>query len=436
MLSITDYGAVAGGEVLCTAAIQAAIDACHRAGGGRVLVPAGTYRTGTVYLRDRVELHLAHGATLLASENMDDYNAEDAYAQNASSASEGWCGKHLILAVECEDVAITGEGCIDGSADAFFEPVPRFYPDCAWLTGYGWRDGFTRNKDKSVPRPGQMVAFVECRHVRVQNVTLQNAPCWTCHFHGCDFVQVRGVRIHSKPYRGHVDGIDIDCCRFVTVSDCIVEAGDDAITFRCNGAKLRHHDSVCEHVTVTNCVLRASACAFRAGVGTGTVRHVRVSNITVTRAGCLFDAITGYLGHGRAEIYDIHFTNITAPDLGFLFEIDANNAPVRGLSLSNARLCSIAGAKIHASGEGEAQDISLRHLAWEILPEKEALTDHRRARRGEDMLSLFRVRGAFLEDISLKCPETVRATWRDVLHAEECEGLVGRVRENFCKSFP
>lgn len=428
MFPITDYGAATGGTVLCTASIQAAIDACHRAGGGRVFVPAGTYRTGTVYLRDHVELHLALGATLLASEDPDDYNAEDAYVQNAFSQSEGWCGKHLILAIECEDVAITGEGCIDGSADAFFEPVPRFYPECTWLTGYGWRDGFTRNKDKAIPRPGQMVAFVECQHVRVQNVTLQNAPCWTCHFHGCEFVQVCGVRIHSKPYRGCVDGIDIDCCRFVTVSNCIIEAGDDAITLRCNGAKLLHHDSVCEYVTITNCILRASACAFRAGVGTGIVRHVRVSNITVTRAGYLLVAATGYLGRGRAEIYDLHFSHITAPDLGILFEIDAKKAPVWGLSISNARLSGMAGGKICASDEGEVRDISLSHLALEILPEQEELTDRRRVRRGEDMLFFSHVQGIRLEDITLRTTDTVRATWRDVLHAEACEGLEGYVQ--------
>ena len=85
--SIIDFGAAAGGETLCTAAIQAAIDACAAAGGGRVIVPAGLYRTGTIFLRSHVELHLQHGARLKASTNLDDYNADDAYPQNSGCAN-------------------------------------------------------------------------------------------------------------------------------------------------------------------------------------------------------------------------------------------------------------------------------------------------------------------------------------------------------------
>ena len=124
--SILDFGARGDGVTLCTAQICAAINACAESGGGRVTVPAGVYVTGTVVLRDHVELHLEQGAVLKGSTDMEDYNALDAYAQNFSSpVHEKWLGKHLILAVECTDVALTGGGTVDGSGDAFFDGVPK-----------------------------------------------------------------------------------------------------------------------------------------------------------------------------------------------------------------------------------------------------------------------------------------------------------------------
>ena len=105
MYKITDYGAVADGVTLCTQNIQTAIDVCAAAGGGRVTVPAGTFVTGTIWLKSNVELHLSHGAVLKASENLADYNEPDAYEQNFSYPPEEWVGKHLILAVEVENTS-------------------------------------------------------------------------------------------------------------------------------------------------------------------------------------------------------------------------------------------------------------------------------------------------------------------------------------------
>ena len=109
--NILDFGAMGDGVTPCTGKIQAAIDACAASGGGRVTVPAGTYLTGTLWLRSHVELHLGHGSVLKGSTELDDYNALDAYEQNFSCQNpEEWVGKHLVLAVECEDVALTGSG--------------------------------------------------------------------------------------------------------------------------------------------------------------------------------------------------------------------------------------------------------------------------------------------------------------------------------------
>ena len=107
-INILTTGAMADGVTLNTESIQKAIDLCAENGGGRVEVPAGTFVTGTIWLKSHVELYLEQGAVLKASTNMDDYNELDAYPQNYSWLPEEWVGKHLIITVGQTDVAIAG----------------------------------------------------------------------------------------------------------------------------------------------------------------------------------------------------------------------------------------------------------------------------------------------------------------------------------------
>ena len=180
--NILDFGAKPDGKTLCTKEIQAAIDACASSGGGRVTVPAGNYVSGTIWLKSNVELHLEHNSVIRGSDDLDDYNAEDAYSQNFSSRNnEKWLGKHLVVAHECENVAITGGGTLDGNAEVFLGDVKPY-------SAYCWRDGLRTAKDLVICRPGQLVCFIECKNVRVENITLTNQPCWGCFLHGCERV--------------------------------------------------------------------------------------------------------------------------------------------------------------------------------------------------------------------------------------------------------
>ena len=165
--NILDFGAIADGVTLNTVAIQSAIDGCAETGGGVVTVPTGVYKTGTIWLRDNVELHLEMGAELLASDNMDDYNALDAYPQNFSVSYEQWVGKHLIVAHEVNNCAITGFGKLNGNCHAF---VTRC--DSPKDKNFGWCHGMSLLRDFKKQRPGQLVCFVECTNVRVQDITI------------------------------------------------------------------------------------------------------------------------------------------------------------------------------------------------------------------------------------------------------------------------
>ena len=163
MYNILDYGACTDGCSVCTESIQKAIDACNENGGGRVLVPAGKYVSGTFYLKDNVELHLEQGALIKASPDINDYNDEDAYPQNFGCLSENWLGKHLVIALECKNVAITGFGIIDGNGEHFIEDMR---PDC-YHGYYGWRKGLLKCRYPEVQRPGQLICFIESSEILV-----------------------------------------------------------------------------------------------------------------------------------------------------------------------------------------------------------------------------------------------------------------------------
>ena len=335
MYNIREYGAVADGDTLCTAAIQSAIDACSAAGGGCVTVPAGIYKTGTIWLRSGVELHLELGAELLGSENFDDYNAIDAYPQNLNSpVNEQWVGKHLIIAHEVENVAITGLGTVNANCHAFVDYVevpPRFT----------WRSGMSVCKDPENLRPGQVIVFIECRNATVQDITIRNATCWALFFHGCEFVQVRGLKVSTPIYILNSDGLDIDSCRYVTVSDCILHVADDGITIRCEKSKLKNKDVDAEYITVTNCIIHAGCNAFRIGVGAGNIRHVQISNITVERCLCALEFCTAYSKYCRANIEDVHISGLTAIDADAAFRLYAKNgAYIRDVSIENVHSSS------------------------------------------------------------------------------------------------
>lgn len=261
MRNVKDYGAVGDGEKLDTAAFQKAID-----DGGMVYVPEGIYKIGTLYLKSNGGLHLAIGSVLRGSHRREDYNADDFCPQNAVFVSEHVTGAHLITAVEQENIVIEGRGTIDGQGDYWMNESNTYE--------YG---DYVPNDE----RPGQMIFICECKNVRVTDVNIVNGPYWHLFFHGCDNVIARGLSIHGDRPRWTNDGIDIDCCSRVTVSDCIIDTGDDGITLRGHYEPLKK-EKVCENITITNCVIHAEKdYGIRIGVGKGLIRNCTISNMVI-----------------------------------------------------------------------------------------------------------------------------------------------------------
>ncbi len=416
--NVLDFGAIADGKTLCTAALQSAIDACATSGGGRVLVLAGKYKIGTIWLRSRVELHLELGAELIASENLDDYNPLDAYEQNWGCIAEGWVGKHLIIAHEIENCALTGFSTVNGNLHAFAYRV-----DSAKDKVYGWCNGRSLLKDAKKTRPGQLICFIECKNVRVQDITIMDSPCWSCFLHGCEYVQIRGVKIQNPIWMLNTDGIDIDSSRYVTVSDCLIETGDDAITLRADEARVKNKDMHCEYVTVTNCVLSTGICAFRIGVGTGVIRHARIHGIVIRHALNVVQLCTAYGENGQANIEDVHFSDISADRTDRLLQAFAKNgAYIRNVSIENVQTTAAVQNVIEVT-EGSIRGISLRNIEMQFADKATDLSENQYAYRGSHLLYLSGAENVTLENFHI---DGTLYGVEEAIYIENCPNLQKR----------
>lgn len=262
---ITSYGAIPDGKTIATQAINKAVTACNAAGGGTVLVPAGTFLTGTIIMKDNVELYLERGSTLLGSTDYADYPLIQPTTYRSLKDIHGWAS--LIYADGAENIAVCGAGTIDGQGAA--------------------QQGRPEYKEKESDRDGRSrnILFVSCRHIRVEGITMRNAAIWNQHYLNCEDLFISGIYVYNHCNRNN-DGIDFDGCRRVTMSNCIMDSDDDCITLKSTGP------APCEDIVITNCV--ASSCCNGIKMGTetsGGFKNITISNCVVkpTRCpGCAF----------------------------------------------------------------------------------------------------------------------------------------------------
>ncbi|MFO8006860.1 MAG: glycosyl hydrolase family 28 protein [Candidatus Brocadiia bacterium] len=314
---VTDFGALVDASAVCTQAVQEAIDACHRHGGGVVLVPAGEYVTGTLQLRSHVNLHLLPGARLRGSTNLEDYRAV---------RSGGW-RRGLIFAENAEDVSITGAGEINGSGSEFmdwdrYRDTPDY--DAAFTrqgAGFPSPQGMTGDGPVDFDgRPGMLIVLVDCENVAVRNVTLADSPVWTMRIGSCDDVRVSGITIRNNLAVANSDGVHVTGSRNVRISDCDLRCGDDAVCvtgfdnapWRSDAdadlsARRGYHDGPSENVVVTNCVLRSRSSGVRIGYGARGVRDCVVQNLTIYDS----NRGLGVFARDAGSIENILFSNVT-----------------------------------------------------------------------------------------------------------------------------
>lgn len=257
--NINRYNAKADGITLNTSAIQKAIDECHKAGGGTVLVPSGLWVTGPLQIKSNVNLHIAEGAVLQFSNNPNDYpllktNWEGLDAIRAHSP---------IYAVDADNIAITGKGILDGAGEAW-RPVKKskvtppewnaliksggvlneakdmWYPTERALKGSLAKrpgviaEGYDLAKSEEIKeflRPN-MVNFVRCNGVRLEGVTFQNSPAWCIHPLMTQHLVVRNITVRNPWNAQNGDGLDLESCRYVLVENSTFDVGDDGICIK------------------------------------------------------------------------------------------------------------------------------------------------------------------------------------------------------------
>lgn len=409
-VNVLDFGAIGDEKTLNTDAIQKAIDKCNQSGGGKVVIPCGTYIIGTIRLKSNVQLHLEMGAVLKASENLDHYNNEDEYPENGGSVAERWQGKHLILCVRQENVAITGLGTVDGNAFAFYEE----HKEPKGVDKYCWMFGQSRTKVENY-RPGQMICFIDTKQITLKDFNVVNSHCWSVFLHGCKNARISGLNISNQIYHENTDGIDIDTCENVTVSNCIIKTGDDCITFRCNAARLTNGMDTCKNVTVTNCVLSCAVCAFRVGVGVGKIRNIAVSNISIERCGSVVKAMTSYCGHGEAHIENLTFDNIVAEKASMSLVFDAPiSGSIKNVSVSNLKAYTCASLKAVAKEPAEISGLKLSNI--ELISENAdyPLAQNERNWRGNSVIYCENAKDVSLRNINVIIKEDFEGKWASI----------------------
>lgn len=243
--SVDAFGAVGDGVADDAAAIQKAINACSEAGGGQVVFSAGkTYLSGPVELKSNVDYHLEINSVWRANPDESIYNLS-AFGDNRGEGMKWiWC-KDVV------NVAITGQGTIDGNGIAFM--------------GAELEDSYELKELKDPtfdPRP-HVLTLMGVKKLQIRDVTICNGAYWTVHCIGCEDVSIIGISLLNNLKIRNGDGIDIDHSRKVRIADCYITSGDDCICLK-NRREYEEYGP-CQDIVVTNCVMSGRSCAIKIG---------------------------------------------------------------------------------------------------------------------------------------------------------------------------
>ncbi len=342
---ISDFGAVAGGLVSNTKAINDAIVTAAANGGGHVVVPAGMWLTGPITLLDGIDLHVENGALLIFSKNKEEYPL-------IVTDYEGM--KHIravspINANGAKNISITGEGVIDGSGhlwrickqfkftgkewakllkkspDTFIEVNEGaiWFPTKSAYDGYHVGEPDLSDEEKALSEAAPyydfyrpvMVDLKNCDRVLIEDVTLENSPAWNVHPIFCTNVTIRNAFIRNADYAQNGDGLDLESCRFVEIANVRFDVGDDAICMKSGkNVEARKIQIPTEDVYIHDCVVLHGHGGFVVGSEMSRgVRNILVENCTFigTDVGIRFKSAIGRGG----VVEDITIKNINMIDI-------------------------------------------------------------------------------------------------------------------------
>jgi len=266
---IRDYGAMGDGLTDDAPAIQKAIDDCAANGGGRVVLDKGTFMSSGIHFKSNVELHLTVSAQLIGSLEVDKYSRDEKFAFKHIIRS-------LIYAADCENIAITGAGKIDGRGDLIKVANDNDRPDLIVLHG--------------------------CKDVRIQDVFITNSKMFAVFILQCQRVRIDGVKLENLKNANN-DGFDIDGSRDVFISNTNIHSIDDCIAFKASS-----RTEPCSNIVITNCILSSRCAAIRVGPDAlADIENITVTNCIIRNTGLNGIKIQESMG---AKARNMTFSNI------------------------------------------------------------------------------------------------------------------------------
>lgn len=348
-INIVNYGAVANGSTLNTKAINNAIAQCSAGGGGVVLIPDGYWLSGPIYLKNNVNLHLSNNAFLQFTADFNQYKIiEGNYEGKPSARNES-----PIMAVGLQNIAITGNGIIDGNGDAW-RMVNRdqlterewkakiasgglvstdnkvWFPSAKTKKAYLEKSSVLLSDNKKLSdfepikdylRPN-LVLISKCQQVLLEGVTFQNSPAWNLHPFMSQHLTVSNIRVKNPDYAQNGDGIDIESCSNVLLENSVFDVGDDAICIKSGkDEEGRKRNTPTENVIIRNNTVYAGHGGFVVGSEmSGGARNIFVSDCSFigTDKGLRFKTTRGRGGVvEKIYIKNINMSNIVQEAIYF-----------------------------------------------------------------------------------------------------------------------
>ena len=462
--NVIDYGAVGNGKILDTKAIQSAIDKCSQNGGGTVYFPAGKYLSGTIYMKDNVNLNISIGAILLGSVDVNDFPLNKC---DFPSYSDNYVSRALIWGEGLKNISISGMGTIDGQGAAFKDNKPNESELEKLITFF---DDTTRYSPEAryINRP-YIIRFISCSDIQINGVTMRNSPMWMQQYLNCDFLSVKNIKVYNH-VSGNNDMIDVDCCRNVVISDCFGDSADDALTLKSTGA------FPTENVTITNCVLSSFCNAIKMGTeSSGGFKNISITNCVIRPssepvlmygrkeglAGIALEIVDGGILDG-VTISNITITGTTAPIFMRLGNRARQYQPTiekpevgifRNVVVSNivASSAQITGCSITGIPDHPIENVTLSNIKINFIGGGTKLQAETEVQENEDkypestMFGILPASGFYCRhvegltfrdvDIDFNHPEERPALVCDDVHNLKLFNFTGKVAENASAQF-
>jgi polygalacturonase len=430
VFNIKDYGASGRKTDNARPALQQAIDACGKAGGGTVYVPPGEYTSGQLHLRSGVRLYVEAGATIFATLDGREFDSEKTAA--------------LIYGEDLHNIALEGRGTLDGQASYEFRPnnFTDYYimPNQRLMeaTGKPLMRSFPvgMGKETMVPR---LVLLLRCEDVRITGLKFLRSRSWTINPYACKRLTIDGVYIYSSQKEAvWADGIDPDGCQDVRISNSTVETGDDALVFY--SADIWGPALPTENITVTNCRLSSASSAIKFCDGnSNAVRRVAINNVVITNSnrGLAFMVFDGGI------VEDVTISDLLIETRRFDWfwwgdgdpihfnikrrsEVDGtkrDNEPkagiIRNVSIRNVIAHGTGTSAINGHPDSWLDGIHLENIHLFVSHDPQAPYENTR-----EAMTLRDARNFTMKDVEVRWEKPESATWQTGLRVENVANLL------------